>query len=347
MHVTVSFVLFLLFFPTGCVSFSQRRHQRTGFKWGVFDFFSAGMVAGPTAVSSPPRSLDALSRVNLTASTEPTRFRAKPNQVPNLISASLPALLRAGSGSFAQNYRVSFVPRNRAKYALLGFQGWQLEETGVCRVPDEPIILYDVESCPHCRMAREACSMLSLSATFLPAPRGGRRYRKEVESQYGTTASLPVLIDPNTSVTLFGAVDIVRYLFKTYGSKEVPWTLRNTLLAYVSSGIGVSMLRFGAGGSYRNSNPPPDDTPLVLWAYEGSPFCKVVREKLSELEVPHTVVFTPRGSPNRQMMFERKGFFQVPYLEDPNTSVSLYESEAINEYLDKKYAVPASPVDYV
>jgi glutathione S-transferase len=340
MQHTFTFAFIVVFSPTCCLSF-YLRPQRNGIKEGLSDLFSAGKVVGSTPLSKPSRS-----PLNLTSSTKPTRFRAKADQYPNLISAALPALLRAGSGSFAQNYTVSVVPRNRAKYTLFAFQGLQLQESGVYRVPNEPIILYDVESCPRCRIVRESCSMLSLSTTFRPAPRGGRRYQKEMTSRFGA-ASLPVLVDPNTSVTLFGAVDIVRYLFKVYGSKELPWTLRSTAIACATSAVGVSLFRFGAGGNYRNSKPPPDDKPLVLWAYEGSPYCKVVREKLSALEVPHTVVYAPRGSLNRQKMFEMQGFFQVPYLEDPNTSVSLYESEAINEYLDKQYSVPASPVDYI
>ena len=36
---------------------------------------------------------------------------------------------------------------------------------------------------------------------------------------------------------------------------------------------------------------------------------------------------------------KQTGRFQVPYLQDPNTGVNLFESSAILEYLDKQYAV--------
>ena len=55
--------------------------------------------------------------------------------------------------------------------------------------------------------------------------------------------------------------------------------------------------------------------------YESSPFCKVVREQLCELELPHVQRSCARGSPKRQELFERRGRFQAPYLEDPNTGV--------------------------
>jgi hypothetical protein len=67
--------------------------------------------------------------------------------------------------------------------------------------------------------------------------------------------------------------------------------------------------------------------------YETSPFCKVVREVLSELELPHLYRSCARGSPKRQAFYEQHGRFQVPYLEDPNAGVAMFESAAIMQYL--------------
>lgn len=41
----------------------------------------------------------------------------------------------------------------------------------------------------------------------------------------------------------------------------------------------------------------------------------MVRERLCELELPHVLVSCARGSPKRQQLYERRGHFQVPYLE--------------------------------
>lgn len=71
--------------------------------------------------------------------------------------------------------------------------------------------------------------------------------------------------------------------------------------------------------------------------YEASPFCKVVREELCELELPHLQRSCARGSPKRQELFERRGRFQAPYLEDPNTGVAMFESSAIIKYLQETY----------
>jgi len=44
-----------------------------------------------------------------------------------------------------------------------------------------------------------------------------------------------------------------------------------------------------------------------------------VREKLVELEIPHLLTSVGRGSPKRQAMYDKRGRFQAPYMEDPNT----------------------------
>jgi len=144
---------------------------------------------------------------------------------------------------------------------------------------------------------------------------------------------------------MFESGAIISYLFKVYGSGKVPWTLSESAWVPISAGLGVGLARLGAGGSYQTSDAP--DEPIVLWAYEGSPFCKIVREALCAMEIPHTVMFTPRGSRNRQKLWEMTGRFQVPFLDDPNTNVRLFESEAMVEYLQKQYGIDESPVEYL
>ncbi|CAN0013454.1 unnamed protein product [Discosporangium mesarthrocarpum] len=77
---------------------------------------------------------------------------------------------------------------------------------------------------------------------------------------------------------------------------------------------------------------------LELWGYEASPFTKVVREKLCELEIPHKFVASARGSPKRQKLYELGGAGQTPYLVDPNTGARGYESAEIVDYLEETYA---------
>ena len=324
-------VIFLFWCPKLCFALSNP----------VQDLLSRLPIQRPGTdlPKGPDRILEDL---DLVSSTEPVLAGVRPVQIPNILSASLPAIFRLGSGVFADGYSISLVRRDDTKYTYATINDRQIEETGVYKLPDEPLIMYEFEACPFCRKVREACSMLSLPVTFRPTPSGGLKYRPEIKNKFAGS-TFPYMIDPNTNVRMFESSDIVSYLFKVYGNGEIPWTLRGSWVP-ISAGLGV-LTRLGAGGLYRSSNPP--DEPLKLWAYEGSPFCKIVRETLCSLEIPHTVFFTPRGSLQRQKLFELTGRFQVPYLEDPNNGVSLFESEAIFEYLEKVYAVPNSPVKYM
>jgi glutathione S-transferase len=152
------------------------------------------------------------------------------------------------------------------------------------------------------------------------------------------------MMDQNTGVQMFESGDIIDYLFRVYGKGNIPWTLSSSPWVPLSGGIGL-LPRIGRGNSYRPSNPP--SSPVVFWSYEGSPFCKIVRERLVEYGIPHTQVSCPRGSFNRDRLLEKTGRFQVPYLEDPNTRVNLFESAAIIEYLDKVYGLPEPRVKYL
>ena len=73
---------------------------------------------------------------------------------------------------------------------------------------------------------------------------------------------------------------------------------------------------------------------------EGSPYCRKVREVLSELALPYVVRNLPQGSPKREELVRRGGKMQVPYLVDPNTGREMYESDAITAYLDAEYGAP-------
>jgi glutaredoxin len=77
---------------------------------------------------------------------------------------------------------------------------------------------------------------------------------------------------------------------------------------------------------------------LELYSFEGCPFCRRVRERLSELDLDYIHRSCPKGeSPNRAKLKELGGKIQVPYLVDPNTGTRMYESDDIITYLDRTY----------
>jgi len=289
-----------------------------------------------------------LESLALESSLEPRRFFVESNQLLDIIGASFPTLFRLFSGVFVDGYKVSFVEKDESKYTVASFGDYQIEESCSLliskRFVRSPLIIYEFEGCPFCRKVREAVSILALDITFRPCPQNGYLFRSDIKSKYGEKSTFPFMIDPNTGIELFESDEIIQYLFRAYGNDEVPSSLTGGASTIITAGLGL-LPRFGKGSKKMPSNLP--EKPLVLWSYEGSPFCKVVREKLCELEIQHTQISCPRGSPIRQTLFEKTGTFQAPYLEDPNNGVSLFESAAICEYLDKMYSVKPSPIDFM
>jgi glutathione S-transferase len=201
--------------------------------------------------------------------------------------------------------------------------------------PERPLELYDFEGCPFCRKVREALSVLDLDAVVHPCPRNGPRFRADV-ARRGGKAQFPYLVDPNRDLAMYESDDIVRHLFTTYGDGRVPALLALPVVIDVSSGL-ASLARLGGGVRYRPARQPR--APLELWSFEASPYCRIVREALTELELPYLLHNVAKGSPRRDAFVRRAGKMQVPYLVDPNTSAAMFESADIVRYLDATYAV--------
>ena len=106
-----------------------------------------------------------------------------------------------------------------------------------------------------------------------------------------------------------------------------PLTLASSALA--------SGMRFWRGVTARPSRAP--DQPLELFSYEGSPFCRLVREELCELELPYVLHNVAQGSPHREAFVARSGKMMVPYLVDPNRGHEMFESADIIAYLQANY----------
>ena len=63
-----------------------------------------------------------------------------------------------------------------------------------------------------------------------------------------------------------------------------------------------------------------------------------MREALCELELPYLLHNVAKGSAKRDAFVARSGKMMVPYLVDPNTGVSMFESADIVRYLHTTYA---------
>jgi glutathione S-transferase len=207
------------------------------------------------------------------------------------------------------------------------------------RRPDPPRLLelYDFEGCPYCRKVREVLCELDLDYAAHPmahgSPRGAELVRRAGKRQ------VPYLIDPNTGAEMYESEDIIGYLNATYGGGvRAGWRVPVPSLLDNAHSLLVSAVRLGRGVNCRRREPRTGLQPLVLYNMEGSPYCRKVREVLSELDLEHVVKNVPKGSPKRAALLDRGGKMQVPYLVDPNTGRAMYESDEIVAYLQAQYA---------
>lgn len=237
--------------------------------------------------------------------------------------------------------------------SLRGWQGINSRADSI--QPAYALKLYDIENCPYCRLVREALTELDLDAEIYPCPKGGQRFRPGLVEHAGK-AQFPYLIDPNTGEEMYESMDIIHYLYDTYGSGKLPLKWRLGGLQKISSSL-ASGARMNRGMNALPSRRP--DQPLELFSFEASPFARPVRELLCRLEIPYTLRSCGRTElgewlppavrerlalapdsqlPNRITLQEREGKMGIPYLYDPNHEVGLFESEEIRRYLLDTYA---------
>jgi glutaredoxin len=219
--------------------------------------------------------------------------------------------------------------------------------------PPKNLILFDQEACPDCRFVREAFTELNLNLMIVPCPEGGESIKKLKEES--GTSELPRLFDPNTDENILGRESIIRYLYKEYRGSVMPSQLENKLLNNFASKI-ASTIRMNAGKKYTPAIAAK--FPLTLYSFEASPYSRIVRERLCELELPYLLInlgkqqwsdmgpakfrlslkpYRPIDNTKRETFFRKHGNVQVPFLIDPNTGEELFESLDIVVYLDKTY----------
>lgn len=276
------------------------------------------------------------------AGPEPAKFAVGPGQTFAVMTSTYNMALRAGTGGFCSGYKITveeFGPSDNV-YCAMGMRGRRVIESSIVATfprPKKVLELYEYESCPFCKKVREAFIVLDLDVIVYPCPKEGPTWRPKAIA-LGGKQQFPMLVDANADKIMYESDEIIAYLFKTYGNNKIPLTLRLGSLTTLSC-IAALAPRFGAGGRYTGSKLP--SKPLTFWSYEGSPFCKLVREVLSELEISYLQISCGRGSPKRQVLLEKRDSFQAPYLEDPNSGIFMFESGAIVSYLRSTYGCKA------
>jgi glutathione S-transferase len=86
---------------------------------------------------------------------------------------------------------------------------------------------------------------------------------------------------------------------------------------------------------------------LQLYDIENCPYCRLVREALTELDLDAEIFPCPQsGERFRPDVVERGGKAQFPYLVDPNTGVEMYESLDIIAYFFETYGQRSVPLKW-
>ncbi len=220
--------------------------------------------------------------------------------------------------------------------------------------PQQLLQLYDIENCPYCRLVREVLTELDLDVQIYPCPKSGERYRPELIAR-GGKAQFPYLVDPNTGVELYESLDIIAYLFESYGMRPVPLKWRLGMLQTLSSMLA------SAPRTARDTGAKPGVQPelmLELYSFESSPYSRLVREQLCEMEIAYIVRNCGRSDwkewllpgvrkalnimpesklDNRRALQTQEGDISIPFLYDPNTGAGQFESADIVDYLQANY----------
>lgn len=200
--------------------------------------------------------------------------------------------------------------------------------------------LYEFEACKFCRRVREVVTYLDLEITIVPCAAGSRHRAAVAAAQGKETPTFPYLEDDAAGVSLSESEDIVNHLLRSYGNgAPLPPPSEYFLSSTTLTGWIPALLRPGRGTTVDESavdSDPPQ--PLTLYSYDGNQFCRLVREALTELDLPHTLVSVGKGSPRRADLVAIAGRSTAPYLVDPNYDVSMGESADICEYLFREYS---------
>jgi hypothetical protein len=203
--------------------------------------------------------------------------------------------------------------------------------------PNKPLIMYEFEACPFCRLARETLSTLSLDVIIYPCPREtltqyghmkDSRFRPIVK-ELGGKLMFPFLVDQNTNNSLYESKDIQAYLWKYYGTNaQKPFNYKLAMSQFffmLGTTLHAILRPLPEMGLLRTPSIKPDKM-LELWSREHLPSAKIVREALCTLEIPYLL--------HNNLTKENTN---IPTLLDPNKGIEITGSKKITQYLFETY----------
>lgn len=262
-----------------------------------------------------------------------------------------------------------------AGWSRLGVGNVAARNISTSNRPKKALILYQYEGCPFCRRVRETLSILAIDVLVYPCPRttlgeygvqDNSRYRPRVTELTGKCI-FPVLVDPNRETNpeapILESLEIVKYLWKTYGQSATPdpisaWALKASAPLLSIPALFRCSPRMGL---IKIPSRCPK-APLELYSTEHHAGSRVVRELMDSMEIPYLLINLPAGVTDKtRAYFSRlEGKLPrssvtnqtplLPYLVDINTGFESFHPSVIMSYLTSTYAtgeeVKASWGDY-
>uniref|UniRef100_A0A0D3ATA6 GST N-terminal domain-containing protein n=2 Tax=Brassica oleracea var. oleracea TaxID=109376 RepID=A0A0D3ATA6_BRAOL len=171
----------------------------------------------------------------------------------------------------------------------------------------------------------------------------GRIYVKsEANSEEETSSSSS---ESTTSGNASSFLSVLCPLLKLFSGGDPSQQRNHALEVATSSLASIARLLWGSRVSSMStdvSSSPP--LRLQLFEFEACPFCRREREAMTELDLSVEVYPCPKGSVRHRELVRRSGGQEMfPFLIDPNTDTSMYESGDIVKYLFNQYGNGRGP----
>ncbi|KAJ3675320.1 hypothetical protein LUZ60_004362 [Juncus effusus] len=151
-------------------------------------------------------------------------------------------------------------------------------------------------------------------------------------------------VTPQSATPATSFLSVLCPLLKFFGGGD-PSKDRNEIIEVATSSIS-SLARFQWGSKSTNEIDKTQITSpfLQLYEFEACPFCRRVREALTELDLTAEIYPCPKGSlRHRDFVKKTGGKEQFPFLVDTRTGITIYESGEIVKYLFKEYGQGRNP----
>lgn len=257
------------------------------------------------------------------------------DQILNYFETNCGLRSKTGDNQYKEAKQVVFDAGNAVASVMRAGRGSQVSSAAKnAPRPKKPLVLYSYEGNQFCRLVREVLTELDIVYELRNAGKESPR-RQELAKASGNT-QCPFLLDPNNDVAMPESADIIKYLYKNYGTFTPPSELLRwasdqivvlvkplfeaTAPALAGSGSNDYEERLQAAKQKLESDIKA--APVVIYTYSLSPFSSEAKSVLDNLEVEYREIslgaeWIPGlidDSAMRVALFEKTGQSSLPHI---------------------------------